>query len=42
LNRPISALLQRAGFHVTRLTAGYMKRRPKLMTFQYEGSASRD
>ena len=42
LNRPISALLEQAGFHVTHLTAGYMKRGPKPMTFLYEGSASRD
>jgi len=42
LNRPISALLEEAGFHVTHLTAGYMKRPPKPMTFLYEGSASRD
>jgi ubiquinone/menaquinone biosynthesis C-methylase UbiE len=42
LNRPISGLLEQAGFHVTHLTAGYMKRGPKPMTFLYEGSACRD
>jgi ubiquinone/menaquinone biosynthesis C-methylase UbiE len=42
LNRPISALLEQAGFHVTHLTTGYMKHGPKPMTFLYEGSASRD
>ena len=42
LNRPISGLLEQAGFHVTHLTAGYMKRGPKPMAFLYEGSASRD
>jgi hypothetical protein len=39
---PISALREQAGFHVTHLTAGHMKRGPKPMTFLYEGSASRD
>ena len=42
LNRPISALLEQAGFHITHLTTGYMKHGPKPMTFLYEGSASRD
>ncbi len=41
LNRPIPALLERAGFHITHLTTGYMKG-PKPMTFLYEGSALRD
>jgi len=41
LNRPIPALLERAGFHITHLTPGYMKG-PKPMTFLYEGSALRD
>ena len=38
LNRPISDLLQNAGFRIERLDMGYMSR-PKLMTFMYEGSA---
>ena len=41
LNRPIPALLERAGFHITHLTTGYMKG-PKPITFLYEGSALRD
>jgi ubiquinone/menaquinone biosynthesis C-methylase UbiE len=39
LNRPIPALLETAGFHITQLTTGYMKG-PKPMTFLYEGCAS--
>jgi ubiquinone/menaquinone biosynthesis C-methylase UbiE len=42
LNRPISGLLEQAGFHIRHLTTGYMKHGPKPMTFLYEGSASRD
>jgi ubiquinone/menaquinone biosynthesis C-methylase UbiE len=42
LNRPISGLLENAGFHVTHLATGYMKHGPKPMTFLYEGSASPD
>jgi ubiquinone/menaquinone biosynthesis C-methylase UbiE len=41
LNRPIPALLEGAGFHITHLENGYMKG-PKPMTFIYEGSALRD
>lgn len=41
LNRPIPALLESAGFHITHLTTGYMKG-PNPMTFHYEGSALRD
>ncbi len=41
LNRPIPALLEGAGFHITHLATGYMKG-PKPMTFLYEGSALRD
>ena len=41
LNRPISGLLEQAGFHITHLATGYMKG-PKPMTFLYEGSALRD
>lgn len=39
LNRPISALIERAGFKIVRLDAGYAKG-PKPMTFFYEGSAA--
>jgi ubiquinone/menaquinone biosynthesis C-methylase UbiE len=42
LNRPVSVLLENAGFHVTHLKTGYMKRGPKPMTFLYEGIASPD
>lgn len=42
LNRPISGLLENAGFHITHLATGYMKHGPKPMTFLYEGSASPD
>ena len=42
LNRPISVLLEQAGFHVTHLTTGYMKHGPKPMTFLYEGIALPD
>jgi ubiquinone/menaquinone biosynthesis C-methylase UbiE len=42
LNRPISGLLEQAGFHITHLTTGYMKHGAKPMTFLYEGSACRD
>jgi ubiquinone/menaquinone biosynthesis C-methylase UbiE len=42
LNRPISGLLEQAGFHITHLTTDYMKHGPKPMTFLYEGIASPD
>jgi len=42
LNRPVSGLLENAGFHVTHLKTGYMERGPKPMTFLYEGIASPD
>ena len=38
LNRPISSLIEGAGFHIDRIETGYMPG-PKLMTFMYEGSA---
>jgi ubiquinone/menaquinone biosynthesis C-methylase UbiE len=38
LNRPISSLIEDAGFHITQVQAGYMPG-PKPMTFTYEGSA---
>jgi ubiquinone/menaquinone biosynthesis C-methylase UbiE len=39
LNRPIPALIERAGFAITQLDTGYMKG-PKPMTFLYEGRAA--
>jgi ubiquinone/menaquinone biosynthesis C-methylase UbiE len=39
LNRPISALIESAGFGITRLDTGYMKG-PRPMTFLYEGRAA--
>ena len=41
MNRPISALLEQAGFRLAHLTAGHMKRGTKPMTFLYEGSVPR-
>lgn len=38
LNRPIRALVERAGFAITQIETGYM-RGPKPMTFMYEGRA---
>ena len=38
LNRPISRLIEDAGFRIERLETGYMKG-PKPMTYMYEGSA---
>jgi ubiquinone/menaquinone biosynthesis C-methylase UbiE len=38
LNRPISSLIERAGFHIEALDAGYI-RGPKPMCFMYEGRA---
>jgi ubiquinone/menaquinone biosynthesis C-methylase UbiE len=38
LNRPIPELLERAGFRIERMEAGYMQG-PKPMTFTYEGCA---
>jgi hypothetical protein len=38
LNRPISALIERAGFRIDRLDTGYIHG-PKPMTFMYEGAA---
>ena len=39
LNRPISTIVESAGFTVTRLQTGYMKG-PKPMSFLYEGRAT--
>ncbi len=39
LNRPIEALIESAGFRITRLETGYAKG-PRPMTFFYEGSAA--
>lgn len=38
LNRPIPALIEGAGFEITKIETGYAKG-PKAMTFLYEGSA---
>jgi ubiquinone/menaquinone biosynthesis C-methylase UbiE len=38
LNRPISAMIESAGFRIDRVETGYMPG-PKAMTFMYEGSA---
>ena len=38
LNRPISAMIEGAGFRLDRVETGYMPG-PKAMTFMYEGSA---
>jgi ubiquinone/menaquinone biosynthesis C-methylase UbiE len=38
LNRPISAMVESAGFRIDRVETGYMPG-PKAMTFMYEGSA---
>jgi ubiquinone/menaquinone biosynthesis C-methylase UbiE len=38
LNRPISRLVEEAGFHIAQIETGYM-RGPRPMTFMYEGSA---
>ncbi|HVT30889.1 MAG TPA: class I SAM-dependent methyltransferase [Lacipirellulaceae bacterium] len=38
LNRPISSLIENAGFHIAKMQTGYMAG-PKPMTFMYEGSA---
>jgi ubiquinone/menaquinone biosynthesis C-methylase UbiE len=38
LNRPIAALIEDAGFHISQLETGYMPG-PRPMTFMYEGSA---
>ena len=38
LNRPISSLIEDAGFHIAQMQTGYMAG-PKPMTFTYEGSA---
>lgn len=40
LNRPISAMIEGAGFRIDRVETGYMPG-PKAMTFMYEGSARR-
>lgn len=39
LNRPISALIESAGFNIRQIEKGYMKG-PKPMTFMYEGRAT--
>ena len=41
LNRPIAALIERAGFRLERLEKGYMKDAPKFAGFVYRGVAQR-
>jgi ubiquinone/menaquinone biosynthesis C-methylase UbiE len=41
LNRPISALVERAGFDIERLEHGYLKGAPKFAGFLYRGVAKR-
>jgi ubiquinone/menaquinone biosynthesis C-methylase UbiE len=41
LNRPISTMIESAGFRIDRVETGYMPG-PKAMTFMYEGSARPD
>jgi SAM-dependent methyltransferase len=41
LNRPISALIEQAGFDIERLENGYMKGAPKFGGFLYRGVAKR-
>jgi ubiquinone/menaquinone biosynthesis C-methylase UbiE len=38
LNRPITAMIEQAGFHIDRIETGYIPG-PRPMTFMYEGSA---
>jgi hypothetical protein len=38
LNRPIAAMIERAGFRIDRIDTGYIPG-PRPMTFMYEGSA---
>ena len=38
LDRPISTMIEQAGFHIDRIETGYISG-PKPMTFMYEGSA---
>jgi len=41
LNRPISSLIEQAGFEIERLDTGYMKGAPKFGAFLYRGIAKR-
>lgn len=39
LDRPVSSLIEEAGFSLADLETGYLPRGPKPMTFMYEGCA---
>ena len=39
LDRPVTQLMEQAGFKITGLETGYLRRGPKPMTFMYEGRA---
>ena len=41
VNRPIDVLIEGAGFEISRLETGYLVEGPKVLTFHYEGRASR-
>jgi len=41
LDRPIDALIGGAGFAIDRMETGYLIKGPRIMTFNYEGQASR-
>ncbi len=41
MNRPIDALITSSGFSITGLEMGYLVDGPKILTFHYEGRASR-
>ncbi len=41
MNRPIDTLIAAAGFSVNRLEMGYLVDGPKILTFHYDGRASR-
>jgi SAM-dependent methyltransferase len=42
LDRDVDGMLQSAGWELSDLTTGYMRRGPRPMTFMYEGRARRD
>ena len=41
INRPIDALIEAAGFSITSLDLGYLVDGPRMLTFHYDGRASR-
>ena len=42
VNRPIDDLIERSGFRISRLETGYLVEGPRVLTFHYEGRASRE